>query len=111
VIRLDKEYERIERATEKFATCQEAGEMLSFHVDRKTNTKTILGYCAREGRRIDVEPSCRICLRWEKKKKRSKKLGAASARIKKGRERQKKKEEDRKKFRRPGLDYFKPNSP
>ena len=105
-----EDVKRIERAMAKFNTCASAGLMLSIAVDRKLGTKSFLGYCSYEKRRIDVEPTCRICLRHSKIKKRStKKTAVQIQRIKKGRLRQKQRQAEREdyKVKRPGLEYFK----
>ena len=106
MITLSEEIQKLERATDKFISCNNAGATMSIQVDSKTKTKAVLGWCSHEGRKIDIEPTCRICLRHEKIKKTPKKLGAATARIRRGKARKTAKEEALKKFRRTGLGAF-----
>lgn len=109
-----EDVKRIERAMAKFNTCDLAGSYLFIEVDKKTNTKSFKGFCTyNQGagipNKIDVEPTCRICLRHEKIKKRStKKTAAHIQRIKKGRLRQKQRQAEREdhRIKRPGLEYF-----
>lgn len=99
----------MERALANFDICKNAGATVSFEVDSKTGRKEVLGYCKHERSRIDIEPTCRICLRCEKnKKEKSKKTPAARARIAKGRLRQKQRKEKGEDWRiqKKGLEYF-----
>ena len=110
-----EDVKRIERAMAKFNTCDLAGSYLFIEVDKKTKTKSFRGYCTVNQRsgipnKIDVEPTCRICLRHEKIKKRStKKTAVKIQRIKKGRLRQKQRKAEREdhRIKRPGLKHFK----
>jgi hypothetical protein len=105
--------EDVEYAMGNFNTCDHAGHMISFVVDSKTGTKTFLGHCSHEGRKIDVEPTCRICLRHTpKKKKTSKKTAAARARIKQGRlrEKERKARRESREYKKPGLGFFDPTN-
>ena len=88
-----EDVKRIERAMAKFNTCDSAGSFLAVEVDRKAGTKSFRGYCNHENRRIDVEPTCRICLRHTKIKKKTKKTAVKIQRIKQGRQRQKQRKE------------------
>jgi hypothetical protein len=100
---------RVERAVERFNSCGHAGAYLSIEVDRKAGTKTFMGFCGLERRKVDVEPTCRICVRHSnKKKKKSKKTPATRARIRKGRQRQREKREDHEDYRnvKTNLDRF-----
>ena len=94
-----EDVKRIERAMAKFNTCASAGSMLSIEVDRLKGSKSFRGYCSYEKRRIDVEPTCRICLRHEKIKKKTKKTATQIARIKQGRLRQKQRKAAGKNYR------------
>jgi len=110
-----EDVKRIERAMAKFNTCDLAGSYLFIEVDKKTNTKSFKGFCtynqgAGMPNKIDIEPTCRICLRHEKIKKRStKKTATQIQRIKKVRLRQKQRQAEREdyKVKRPGLEHFK----
>lgn len=84
----------------QFNTCGYAGSVISIEVDRVANTKNFLGYCGLEKKRIDVEPTCRICLRHKKRiHKSSKKTATTRAKIKQGRLRQKQRKERAKKLK------------
>ena len=105
-----EDVKRIERAMAKFNTCEYAGSTLIIEVKRKENKKSFLGHCDYKGMRVDVEPVCRKCLRYEEKKrnKPSKKTAATRARIKKGRLRQRERKNQREdpKIRRKTLEGF-----
>ena len=95
-----EDVKRIERAMGRFNTCGVAGTVLSIEVNRKTGGKKFLGYCGLERKRVDVEPTCRICLRHTKKKKNtSKKTATARARISQGRKREKQRKERAKRLK------------
>lgn len=84
---------------ERFNTCDNAGTTISVEVNKQAKTKAFLGYCSRAKKRIDVEPECRICFRWEKKKPRSKRMPATVQRIKQGRKRKEERKTAASKFK------------
>lgn len=106
----EKEKRDREYAVSNFNTCDHAGEYISIEVNKETEAKAVLGYCDHEKRKIDIDPTCRICLRHigKKKKKPGKKTPVKRARISKGRLRQKQREAKKHDpfIKRPGLDSF-----
>ena len=106
----EKEKRNKEYAISNFNSCDHAGAFISIEVDKETGTKAVLGYCDHEKKKIDIEPTCRICLRHTRKKKSraSKKTAVKRARISKGRLRQKQREAEKHDpfIKRPGLDSF-----
>ena len=103
MIKMSEAEKRLERSVGRFNTCDNAGRIISLEVDKLRGTKATLGWCAREGRRIDIDPSCRICLRHTKRKKKStKKTATQINKIKQGRKRQQQRKEEGKKWRTKG---------
>lgn len=78
-----------EYAFSNFNTCDYAGSIIRIEVNKLENTQGHLGFCRHEGRWIDINPTCRICLRHRKKKKKIyKKTPTQRQRISQGRKRQ-----------------------
>ena len=78
-----------EYALGNFNTCDHAGSHLRIEVNRIEGTQDLLGFCSHERKWIDVNPTCRICLRHTLRKKRSyKKTPTQRQRISQGRKRQ-----------------------
>ena len=78
-----------EYALGQFNTCDHAGSHLRIEVNRLEVTHALLGFCSHEGKWIDVDPTCRRCLRHTpKKKKHYKKTPTQRQRISQGRKRQ-----------------------
>ena len=78
-----------EYAMSNFNTCDHAGVNLRIEVIRLEGTQALLGFCSHERKWIDVDPTCRICLRHTPKKNRKyKKTPTARARISQSRKRQ-----------------------
>ena len=76
-----------------FNTCDHAGSHLRIEVNRLEGTQALLGFCSHERRWIDVDPTCRRCLRHTPKKKRKyKKTPTQRKRISQGRKRQRERE-------------------
>lgn len=81
-----------EYAIGNFNTCDHAGSHLRIEVNKLEGTKALLGFCSHEKKWIDVDPTCRICLRHTpKKKKNYKKTSTQRKRISQGRKRQREK--------------------
>ena len=78
-----------EYAISNFNTCDHAGVNLRIEVNRLEGTQALLGFCSHERKWVDVDPTCRICLRYTPKKKRKyKKTPTQRKRISQGRKRQ-----------------------
>jgi hypothetical protein len=96
----DEELVRVERALAKYDECQRSGSTFTLEVNKDTGDKQFLGFCKFHHRFIDIEPTCRICLRIDRKKKKpSKKTATQINRIKQGRKRQKQRKEAGKNLR------------
>lgn len=80
---------KTEYALGNFNTCDHAGSHLRIEVNKSEGTQALKGYCSHERKWINVDPTCRKCLRHTPKKKRTyKKTATQRARISQGRKRQ-----------------------
>lgn len=85
-----EENRKKEYALGNFNTCDHAGSHIRIEVNKAAGTKATLGYCSHERKWIDIDPTCRICLRHTRKKKKNyKRTPTQRARISQGRKRQK----------------------